>query len=220
MKRLAILIFLLANMNCTVSRAQIALPFGLPREPTLSERIQGCDHLVLVKWMLSTEASLFSKATSTFRIIDVAKSDGGRWKRGDEFKCPHYFEGDKEMLYTMMYEQQQWARPGESDDVFWKYLKKVPTPETEKQRKAERLVWFLDYLENSAEVIAVDAYSEFSAADWETLKSIKERLPVTKLREWTFSDKTSKSRSGLYAIMLALVGDKQDRSVQSDHIEN
>lgn len=75
---------------------------------------------------------------------------------------------------------------------------------------ADRLRFFVRYLEHSDDLIAADAWGEFANASYEDIVSIREHLPADKLKKWIVSAELTPERPGLYGMLLGLCGRQQD----------
>lgn len=74
----------------------------------------------------------------------------------------------------------------------------------------QRLAFFLDYLEDEDSVLQRDAYDEFAAAPYDTVKEIKAALPREKLLRWIQDPLVSRSNRRLYLTLLGVCGRAQD----------
>lgn len=75
---------------------------------------------------------------------------------------------------------------------------------------ANRLTYFLRFLEHTESGIASDAWGEFANADYTTICKVRSEFDAAALREWIVRKDTSPERLGLYGMMLGLCGDAAD----------
>jgi hypothetical protein len=76
---------------------------------------------------------------------------------------------------------------------------------------AERLSYFVRYLESPDRLVADDVYAEFGRASFDAVRSIADRLPMAKLRGWLTDPQVPDERQGLYGMMLGLATTAEDR---------
>jgi hypothetical protein len=74
---------------------------------------------------------------------------------------------------------------------------------------AERLVFFLDYLEDANQVLAMDAYDEFAICTYDDLHHLKTRIPRQKLLQFIQNREVPVNHRRLYFTMLGVCGDPQ-----------
>jgi len=178
---------------------------------TLSVRTLLCDHLVRVKRISAKEPGANDLGRTTFEILDVAKSKSGLLKPGAKIDWPQFLPEDDGTSYVMIFERGKWKAPGETDDVFWDYLKNLPPPTTDKHVAIKRLRWFLGYVGDSNATISGDAITEVFDRDLSDIRALHDLLPEAKLRELVFDSSTSANHRGEYAILLAMCGNQKDR---------
>ncbi|HVA48794.1 MAG TPA: hypothetical protein VNH11_20680 [Pirellulales bacterium] len=69
---------------------------------------------------------------------------------------------------------------------------------------AERLGYFVRYLEHADPLIAEDAYLEFGHAPFDEIARLAGRLPIDRLRDWIDDESVPPPRKGLYGLLLGL----------------
>ena len=74
----------------------------------------------------------------------------------------------------------------------------------------QRLPYYLKFLENPDPLLSIDAWAEFANANYEDVKSVKDRMPREQLRQWIADPTTTPERLGLYGMMLGLCGNADD----------
>jgi len=97
------------------------------------------------------------------------------------------------------------------------YLRHVPRA---RLPQSERLPYFLQYLEHSDPLIAIDAWAEFGNSRYHEVSAVRHRLPREKLREWIADPKMSYERLGLYGMMLGLCGTSEDASFLLEQMQD
>ena len=100
-----------------------------------------------------------------------------------------------------------WSSPIPVGDRAVAYLDKLAgLPE----KGSERLAFFQDFLEDSDETLARDAYDEFAVAPYADVKGLKDRMNAAKLLGWIENPKVQANRRRLYATMLGVCGGPDD----------
>ncbi len=85
---------------------------------------------------------------------------------------------------------------------------------------ADRLAYFQDYLEDSDEMLARDAYDEFAKAPYSGVVDLKGRLKHDKIMEWIKSPQIPVSRRRLYLTMLGVCGTEKDLPLMEEMIQS
>lgn len=81
---------------------------------------------------------------------------------------------------------------------------------------AERMKYFVDFLESGDDDIASDAYAELGRAPLEAVESVAGGdAMVARLRSWVLSEDMPNERRGLYGLMLGLAQDADERSANA-----
>jgi hypothetical protein len=131
--------------------------------------------------------------------------------------------GDKKEIEVTYFGQDELGKPFlimgvDSPEVVWNvpvaltdaavdYVAKLPgLPES----GPDRLAFFLQFLENSEEMLARDAYDEFAKAPYAEVKALRERMDHDKLVSFINKPEVPPSRRGLYLTMLGVCGGKDD----------
>ncbi|TWT61112.1 hypothetical protein [Rubinisphaera italica] len=110
--------------------------------------------------------------------------------------------------FTTAPTEMNWLSPLDISKEGFEYVKNVPGPENDPQK---RLRYYVNFLEAKDPLIADDAYAEFANAPYDTIAAVRESFPREKVRQWVFSEETSVTRLGLYGLLLGLCGDDSDR---------
>ncbi|MCC7085218.1 MAG: hypothetical protein IT427_09450 [Pirellulales bacterium] len=75
---------------------------------------------------------------------------------------------------------------------------------------ADRLAYFMKFLEDEDEVLRRDAYDEFAVSSYDDLKALAPRLPLAELRARVKNPDITGHRRRLYFTMIGAAGSKQD----------
>ena len=97
----------------------------------------------------------------------------------------------------------------------FQYISETPAL---KQPTAERLEYYLRFLESPDLTISNDAYGEFANAPWEEIVKVKEKFDREKLNRWVTSPNTFSTRLGLYGLLLGLCGSADDAAMMKAKI--
>jgi len=74
----------------------------------------------------------------------------------------------------------------------------------------DRFTFFQNYLEDSDEMLARDAYDEFAKAPYSTIKDLKSNMNHDQLVSWIQNSDIPASRRRLYLVMLGVCGTEKD----------
>jgi hypothetical protein len=97
------------------------------------------------------------------------------------------------------------------------YLQALPASDLP---PAERLPFYLDYLEHPDPALAIDAWAEFANSTYAEVVSVREHFPRDRLRTWIADPQASPDRLGLYGMMLGLCGDATDMAFLKEQLGN
>lgn len=198
----------------------VACPFCAAVSQTFSQEMESMDVVViarLAKLPPVADPTLPSDATDVprakFEITEVLKGDKLTPKDG-KIETLYFGEGSvgKEFLIMAVREtpestKLQWTTPLLLSERGKDYIHKLPTLPKE---GAERLVFFQEYLEDSDETLARDAYDEFANAPYDGVKALKPHMKREKLLAWIKDENVPASRRRLYLTMLGVCGTKED----------
>jgi hypothetical protein len=198
-----------------------ACPFCTAESRTLSEELGDSNVAILaqlVKPALPPEEGPQEGArygtvdpetgAARFRVVDVLV---GAELMEDVEEIEAIFFGDptKETLYLIrgIGTPPDWTIPLGLSDIAVDYLRKLQTLPAE---GADRLAFFMDYLEHADPLLAQDAYDEFAGASYQAVKDLKDRMDKPQLLRWIESSQTSPSRKRLFLTMLGVCGGEED----------
>ncbi len=78
---------------------------------------------------------------------------------------------------------------------------------------AERLAYFVKYLEHADAWIAEDAFAEFGHAPYDEVAQVTDRFDMSKVRDWFADPAGREKRQGFYALVLGMAKREEDRRV-------
>ena len=185
-----------------------ACPFCKALEPTLSQRRESAATVVLAELVEPSDEQ------PLLRVHQVLKGQG-TLRRGASVSPPLDIKGRRGGLYLLFGEQD---RAGRSPALDWSavavnetsfvYLANAPNLRTP---NAERLRYFVNFLEHPDPLIAADAYFEFGHAPYEEVAQVADLLPMASLRRWLLDENVRSDRKGFYALTLALAKGEANR---------
>jgi hypothetical protein len=91
------------------------------------------------------------------------------------------------------------------------YFVKAPTL---RKPSAERLPYFVRFLEHADPLAAQDAFNEFGHAPYDAVQQVAELFPADQLRAWLADPGVRDERKGFYGLALGLAGRIKDRPAQ------
>ncbi len=214
-----------------------ACPFCTSPSMTLTEQLGAADAAVLVKWVGGTPAKLSDAGSTEFEVVDVVHQPApakevllddrslepvntvGRLKKGSKLNLIRYRaskSGDLFLLLgTVGAGKVEWGSPLEVTQAGYDYMKNSPKPV---QPAANRLAYFLPYLEHPDRMIGDDAFGEFANASYADVVHLAKQMPREKLRTWLTTNTVSPGRVGLYGMMLGLCGTDDDAKLMERKI--
>ncbi len=87
----------------------------------------------------------------------------------------------------------------------------IRIPDAAKKEDAERLRFYLPYLQDDDSMLSRDAYDEFAITPYPVLQKIEADMDHDQLVEWIQDETMSPDRKRLYLTMLGVCGDADDR---------
>lgn len=88
------------------------------------------------------------------------------------------------------------------------YAARLPSPH---KPPAERLPYFIPFLEHAEPVLAEDAYLEFGHAPFDLVAEVADRLPMGSMRKWLIDPMVPPERKGFYGLALGLARNDYER---------
>jgi hypothetical protein len=209
-------------------------PFCSAPSLTLSEQLAQADAAVLVEYVEgqkpapasaetaggagSSPAKKRVDASTTYRIREVIHGPREILKKGDSITLARYRAGKKGDLFILTGTKGttiEWSSPLEVTEASYKYIAEAPKPE---EPAAKRLKYFLNFMEFPDQLVANDAYAEFSNAPYNDITAISDAMSRENVRKWITSPDTPATRLGLYGLMLGLCGKDEDAKLMEAKI--
>ncbi len=83
---------------------------------------------------------------------------------------------------------------------------------------AERLAYFVPYLEHADPLLAEDSYLEFAHAPYDQVAKVANLLPQESFRRWLIDPEVAAERKGFYGLALGLARDEEVRRVNAEFL--
>ncbi len=198
-----------------------ACPFCDAPQLTMAEMIDQSDHLLLGEWVAGTRPTSESAGSIDFKIIAVGRSQDDLLSEGQTITLPFFVSGEPGEQFALMgpgTDFLNWQPPTKVNQESWEYIRTCPAPEKDPERRTERLAWFLQFLEHPELLVSNDAYGEFAAAPYKTIRPLMDQMPRENLREWIQDPETPVTRIALYGMMLGLCGTEEDAEILEQKI--
>ncbi len=189
-----------------------ACPFCTPVQQTFGQEIDAADAVVIVELTKAPPASTAAGdklEKSTFKIVEVIKGDQAV-KDMQTIELLYFGEGKLGSRFIMMGvdpPRLAWSTPtllSERSEQYVRKILKLP------KEGSDRIAFFQDYLEDTDEMLARDAYDEFARAPYDQVEALKGRMNHAQLVAWIKNPDIPASRRRLYLTMLGVCGDRSD----------
>jgi hypothetical protein len=204
-----------------------ACPFCAAVALTFSEEIGNSQVAVIAKLTYLPPRAESDAAAANFEEIPKAKFEitkvlKGESDLGDTRGIETVYFGDgqvgaKFLVMGIDPPMLNWSTPIAISDRGEQYIAEVLALPTD---EGDRLAFFQDYLEDSDELLARDAYDEFAKTPYSGVLALKDRMNHDKLVEWIQSPKIPVSRRRLYLTMLGVCGTEDDMPMLEELIKS
>lgn len=191
-----------------------ACPFCSAVSQTFSEEMGTMDAVVIADLVQPPPPP---KADDNGKELPKAKFKVARVVKGDKFVKPDqlietvYFgdakPGTPFLIMAVDPNNLMWTTPLKLGDRSRNY---IPTLLNLPKEGSPRLEFFQNYLEDTDEMLARDAYDEFAKAPYATVIALKPKMDHAKLVGWIKNPDVPASRRRLYLTMLGVCGGPED----------
>lgn len=218
-----LVVALIAALPCPATCCTLCVA-NLRQMPTLrTEAAQSYARLVMYGRIVDSklDGKTLGKGTSRFQVDAVLKADSDLPRKfqaspKDIYTLPKYIPVEKKseppqyLVFCDVLDGELDAYRGVpvESPLAAKYLQGAL--KLDPNRKAERLLYYFQYLENADPQISLDAFLEFAKANDNEVGKVASRLSSEKLRKWLKSKTTPPERVGLYAFLLGASGKPED----------
>ena len=209
----------------------VGCPFCSPVSQTFSQEIKSSDVVAIVtlkELAPSRNTDDLSQSDfdpsrnipkATFEIQDILKGAEHLADRG-EIQAVYFGEAAAGAMFTITAlgaPDLDWSTPLEISERVRDYLVTVAGQAIE---GPERLVFFMNHLEDEEDILARDAYDEFARAPYEDVKALREQMDRERLIGWIQDNDLQPSRRRLYLTMLGVCGYATDADMLKEMIQS
>jgi hypothetical protein len=194
-------------------QAVAACPFCTAVSQTFTEEISAMDVVVVAELLPDerprTAADEEESPTARFKVTKVIK--GAAYLGKQQVVETSYFgqakPGSQFLVMAVDPPKLSWSTPLRISDRGVQYVTKILSLPAD---GVERLRFFQNYLEDSDEMLARDAYDEFAKAPYATVIGLKPDMKHGQLVSWIKDADIPASRRRLYLTMLGVCGQPDD----------
>jgi len=208
--RLWLVCTVLASSLLSVEIAR-GCPFCTALEPTLSQRRAGATVTLL------TEVETASAGgPAQLKVHQVLSGDQSLAHEG-RLSAPLHLTVQPGQLVVMFGSgtaegEREWHALA-VDEASAAYLARAPQAD---RPVAERLAYFIKFLEHPDKLIAEDAYLEFGHAPFDVVAEMAPQFQMERIRTWLMAPAVPGHRKGFYGLVLGLAREDRDRGANSE----
>jgi hypothetical protein len=203
------LLLIATSLSIAPLRQTLACPFCSAVAQTLRQEMEAMDAVVIASAMQSDSTRNADTGEVQMKIEIVLKG-GEHVEVGDSVKAVYFGDvalGRRFLLSGVDPSDMQWSclpvtRRAEQ------YIVRIP--DLAKQDDAERLRFYMSYLQDDDSMLSRDAYDEFAIAPYAAMQQIKTEMDHDQLVKWIADETLSPDRKRLYLTMLGVCGSKDD----------
>ena len=193
-----------------------ACPFCTALKPTLSQQRESANFAALA------EVTNSGPATQALRVHRVLKS-GAQLKAVSQIHARLEGQFKSGTLVLLLGAGSNESRLDELrfsavplEEASYAYVARSPDL---RRPAAERLRYFVPYLEHSDALVAEDAYLEFGHAPFDQVALVVHLLPMKRVRRWLADPGVPPQRKGFYGLALGLAKSSGDRRANLQFLE-
>jgi len=195
-------------------------PFCSAPSLTLGEQYAKADAAVLVQWVSGEMPTKEKLGSTTFEIMQVARTPVKSIEKGKKLTLERYRPGKKGDLSLLLGSRAradalEWGSPLDVTAAGFDYVVEAPPGDAKPEK---RLSYYLKFLEHPDRLVADDAYAEFANAPYKEIARLAKQFPRESLRKWVVSPDVLPTRIGLYGLMLGLCGNDDDAALMEAKI--
>ena len=182
----------------------------------LAQRLHHADVALLVKYVdaIPPDKKTDFAGETSFDVLEVLKNGDDEYRAGATVRYPSEIRGEEDETYILL-GTGEWAKPVRVSEPAIQYLKDAPGLDAP---VADRLRYFLRFLEVEDATTSHDAFEEFAWAGYTELRAFHTEFSRETLREWLADPETDLNRIGLYSLLLGLVGNSDDAAYLEQRI--
>jgi len=194
-------------------RSAGACPFCALPNPSLREQATEAEIALVVRRVGFKPKTVQDRGTTIFEVVEALHAPGDSWRAEATVSLSGIMADSPGGRYLLLgsesLESTEWQTPIPMTAASLTYLKNAIEFSSS---PAQRLAYFLPFLEHPDGQIAEDAFAEIALASYEDVRALRAQLPRDQLRLWIGSNETPTTRLGLYGMLLGLCGDASDSS--------
>jgi hypothetical protein len=214
LKLFVALLVLTAGLLSAGGIVALARPFCSAVSQTFTEEMDTMDAVVLAELVQPPPPAKPDDGgkdlpKAKFKVVNVIK--GGSLVKANQMIETIYFgdaaKGRPFLIMGVDPQNLMWSTPLLLTDRARSYIPRLLTVPKE---GAARLEFFQEYLEDTDEMLARDAYDEFAKAPYAAVLDLKNKMKHEQLVKWIQNPDVPASRRRLYLTMLGVCGGTQD----------
>ncbi|HEX4132775.1 MAG TPA: hypothetical protein VHZ24_22265 [Pirellulales bacterium] len=180
------------------------------QQPTFAERREAARVVLLAEAIEAIDAAAHE---ARYRVHRVLKGD---WKSHKEPRIALSGEqAPRPGTLAILLAEPAWSAIP-VDETSAAYFVRAPAL---RLPAAERLPYFVPYLEYRDAAVAGDAHAEFGRAALDDVARVARLVPMASLRAWIVDDDVRETHKGLYGLLLGLASDETDRRLNTELLE-
>jgi hypothetical protein len=186
-----------------------ACPFCSAVSQTLRQEMEVMDAVVIASCTHGETVLNRTTGETTMRVEKVLKGDT-LVNAGDEVKAVYYGEveiGRRFMLSGVDPENLQWSCLPLTDRGEAYVIKVAELAEAD---PADRLRYYIDFLQDEETMLSRDAYDEFAIAPYDVMQRLDSVIDHDQLIQWINEPEQSTDRKRLFFTMLGICGSQDD----------
>ena len=210
MPRLVPFILLAVAITATPLAACPHCPTNLG--PTLAEQLAAADVALFVTWQRGDKGSVEEgrPGSTTFQILSIHHDKTARHVKKQRVALDRYWNGQKGDTFLLLGLAEtgiDWSDPIAITEPAIDYINNAPAADLP---AAERLRYFVRFLDSPDQAVSADAFGEFAVAPFRDVAAAVKDLPPETVRGWLDDPKVDVTRLGFYGLLLGLTGGKED----------
>lgn len=186
----------------------VACPFCTAVALTFAEEMDQNDVAILARLVGKANEDA-DDYTAKFEVVDLLK--GEKFLENQKQIQALYFgmqpPGTVFLLMGTVEGKVNWGTPTALTERSAEYIRKLPALPAS---GPERLAYFKNYLEDSEELLARDAFDELAKASYDDVKALKPRLDRKKIMGWIQNPDVPAGRRRGYFTLLGVCGTTED----------
>ena len=206
-------LFFVIIFSIGLSRAA-ACPFCTAVKPSLSQRCEAAEIAAFGECLETRGEGRKFRLQKTLKGVDLLESKSSLELSPDEM-AESGVAPKPGGLVLLLADRDAFVDDGKLrwsaiplDELSYAYVARAPAS---RKPAAERLAYYIPFLEHRNPLVAEDAYQEFGRARYDEVAQVADKLPMESLRAWLADDRVPQERKGFYGLALGLARDPAER---------